>query len=44
MDFIPSRERGTKARAFLRTSMTPPARKPPARAPRKPEGIPVKLA
>ena len=24
--------------------MTPPARKPPARAPRKPEGIPVKLS
>ena len=41
MERIPSRERGRPARALRRTRITPPARKPPTRAPRKPEDTPA---
>ena len=37
MERIPSRERGRPARALRRTRITPPARKPPTKAPRKPD-------
>ena len=39
---IPSRARGIPAKSLRRTRITPPARKPPTRAPRKPEDTPAR--